>query len=170
MTKQRTRRDAEEALKTLERRLREFEAKKSGICPKREALYLEALDNLLSQIEGESPETACLLRCVRNERRMTLACHLELHRAGLALSVEEASRADSAVRALQTEHDELVQDINRKKLRIASLSHEIASLEAAATQAKAIEDRLHQKQLDALQTTRRFLASKQSRATVLGRF
>ena len=50
-----------------------------------------------SQIAAECPEAAPLLANVRNERRMVLACHLELHRSALNLGVEESVRADSAV-------------------------------------------------------------------------
>lgn len=144
----------------LDQRLNGLQSKYTGICPKRESLYADIFARLIKQVTEELPEAGLLLMNLRNERRMTLACHLELHRNATELGVQESVRADSAVATLLERYDDLVAEITTLKLKACSLNHEIRLIEDTAAQACAVEDRVKAKQTEALQWSRLHLSQK----------
>lgn len=156
----RTRKNVTELQEELERHLNHLQSKDNGICPKRETLYANIFVRLIRQVNEESPESGALLTNLRNERRMTLACHLELHRDATELGIKESILADSAVYALSERHDDLVTKINALKLKAATMNHEIRLIEDTAAQALAVEDRVKAKQIEALQWSRHHLSHK----------
>ena len=144
----------------LEHRLNHLQSKDSGICQKREALYADIFTRLIEQVTDDSPESGALLMNLKHERRMTLACNLELHRNATDLGIQESVLADSAVSALSERQDDLLTEITMLKLKASSLNHEIRLIEDAAAQACAVEERVKAKQIEALQWSRHHLSHK----------
>lgn len=155
------RQEAKDTLTDLQQALTNVQAKKDGVCPKRELLYAAALDRLIEQINFDCPEMASLLISVRNERRMTLACYRELHQGSLDLGLHEATVAETELAALSHKNECLATDIRNLKLRLASLTRESRAFEASSAQAKALVERLRARQIEAMNTSRRNLAAKQ---------
>lgn len=162
----RMRQEAKDTLNDLQQALTDVQAKSIGICSKREFLHAAALDRLIEQINFDYPEMASLLISVRNERRMTLACYRELHQGSLELGLREATVAETELAELSEKNDRLAADIRNLKIRLASLTHERRAFEASSAQSKALVERLHAKQIDAMRNSRRNLAAKQDSASL----
>ena len=112
-----------------DRRLHELQSRSSGICNKRETLYADIFTRLIKQVEAVSPESGAILTSLKNERRMTLACRLELHQNATELGIQEATGADFAVFALSERYARLVAEITALKLKASSLHHEIHGMQ-----------------------------------------
>ncbi|KAJ1447238.1 axonemal dynein light chain [Pelagophyceae sp. CCMP2097] len=133
--------------KHLDDRLQHEQAKAQGICPVRGGIYAETFDKLIVQVEDESPELGLIVSRVRNQLKMTLGCFHELHRSGTS----EAIASDATVAELSDRHDALEAEILRKKLAVAALGQEMRRIELAASHARAVDELLMRKQLEALQ-------------------
>ena len=67
-----TRSDVIQATTLLDQRLRERQARETGICPVRRELYQQGFDELIRQVTIECAERGLLLLRVRDEINMTL--------------------------------------------------------------------------------------------------
>ena len=144
----------------LDGRLHDSQSKETDICRKREFLYSDIFMRLIEHVYKASSESGSLLINLRNERRLTLACRLELHRNGTELGIYESVLADSAVSALSEQSNRLAAEITALKLKASSLIYEIRLIDNAATQARAVEDRVKAKEVEALQWSRQHLSNK----------
>ena len=144
----------------LAQRLAEMQSRRSGICPKRETLYVNIFAQLIEQVEVMSPDSGAILSSLKNERTVSLACHLELHRNATELGTREAMAADSAVSALSRRYELLLAEITALKFKASSLQHHIRLIEDAASHARAIEDRVKAEEIEAHQLSQHLFSHK----------
>ena len=63
----------------LDKKLSERKARETGICPVREELYGQCMDELIRQVALDGPERGLLLMRVRDEVRMTIDAYKTLY-------------------------------------------------------------------------------------------
>lgn len=73
----------------LDERLQERQARENGICPVREELYSQCLDELIRQVTIASPERGLLLLRVRDEVRMTIAAYQTLYQSSITFGMRK---------------------------------------------------------------------------------
>ena len=144
-------REALVALHTaLDERLARLQARPSGICPAREQLFSELFDELIRQVALEGPERGLMLLRARDELRMTLMCHLSLHRASCELGIAKAVHAEACVADLAAREAALNGATASLQSEVAELEHAIVLAERKARDDVAVESRLAAQQVDAL--------------------
>ena len=65
--------------KELDKRLTERQARDNGICPVREELFSQVLDEIIRQVSIDSAERGLLLHRVKDEMKMTIASYQTLY-------------------------------------------------------------------------------------------
>lgn len=126
-----TRSDVIQATTLLDQRLRERQARETGICPVRRELYQQAFDELIRQVTIECAERGLLLLRVRDEINMTLSAYQTLYQSSVAFGMRKALQAE------QGKHEmlEKIDNLNEEKL---NLERSVADLKAKC---EAIERR-----------------------------
>lgn len=126
-----TRSDVIQATTLLDQRLRERQARETGICPVRRELYQQAFDELIRQVTIECAERGLLLLRVRDEINMTLSAYQTLYQSSVAFGMRKALQAE------QGKHEMLdkIENLNDEKL---NLERAVADLKAKC---EAIERR-----------------------------
>merc|ERR1712032_1790532 len=89
-----TRSDVITATTLLDQRLRERQARETGICPVRRELYQQGFDELIRQVTIECAERGLLLLRVRDEINMTLAAYQTLYQSSVAFGMRKALQAE----------------------------------------------------------------------------
>ncbi|XP_076029846.1 33 kDa inner dynein arm light chain, axonemal-like [Oratosquilla oratoria] len=107
----------------LDLRLEERQARKSGICPIRRALFQECFDELIRQVTLDCPERGLLLSRVRDEANMTLAAFQCLFESASEFGATKAIQAEAGKGELEVE----LQDLEE---RVSNLEGEVRRLEA----------------------------------------
>jgi len=115
----------------LDKKLADRQARERGICPIREELYAQALDEIIREITINSPETGLLLLRIRDEARMTRAAYRTLYESGTAFGLRKALQSEQGLSELQSKNGEL-------SGRVAQLQNSCKELQAKC---EAIEKR-----------------------------
>jgi hypothetical protein len=82
------------SLYRLDQQLQARQARETGICPVREELYSQALDELIRQITINCAERGLLLLRVRDEAHMTISAYETLYESSIAYGVRKALVAE----------------------------------------------------------------------------
>ncbi|CEP03487.1 33 kDa inner dynein arm light chain, axonemal [Plasmodiophora brassicae] len=125
----------------LDERLQLRQARETGICPVREELYSQTLDELIRQVTIECPERGLLLLRVRDETRMTIAAYQTLYESSIVFGIRKSLQAE---------------------LGTGTLSGKLGELEATKAQLKAKLDALHaqREKIEQTDAERRSVAEK----------
>lgn len=101
----------------LDKKLWEVQARPTGICTKRSAIYRECFDEVLRQVTSESVERGILLLKVRQERERTIEAYKQLleSRAGYAFRIALKGDKDTysikaRIQELQKKKQDLIQE------------------------------------------------------------
>ena len=89
-----TRLDVVNLQEELDRRLRQRQARETGICPIRRELYSQVFDELIRQVTINCAERGLLLLRVRDEIRMTIAAYQTLYESSVAFGMRKALQAE----------------------------------------------------------------------------
>ena len=107
----------------LDKRLVELEAHETGICPVREELYAQVIDELVRQATVVCVERGLLLLRVRDEMRMTVAAYQKNYESLVAFSMRKTLRAEQA-------QDQLRPTIKRLEAEKKKLQKDVAEVRA----------------------------------------
>ncbi|KAF4071936.1 hypothetical protein AMELA_G00268560 [Ameiurus melas] len=106
----------------LDLRLKERQARNTGICPVRRELYTECFDELIRQVTINCAERGLLLLRVRDEIRMTIAAYQTLYENSVACGMEQALRVEQQktdteknIAKVANEKRELERQLNEQK-------------------------------------------------------
>jgi hypothetical protein len=107
--------------------LEKHEARETGICPIREALYSQCFDELIRQETVFCAERGALFLRVRDELRMTLDSLQVAYQSSLAYGVRHAIECEQAkgtmeqqMRTLNETNDDLAAEVDELKARLVS--------------------------------------------------
>ncbi|CAE7217776.1 IDA4 [Symbiodinium sp. KB8] len=118
-----TRVDVISLQESLDHALQQRQARETGICPIREELYAQCLDELIRQITVNCLERGLLLKRVRDELRDTAASYQSLYESSVAYGMRKALVAEQRRGALR----QLIAKLSAHK---AALETEAAGLES----------------------------------------
>jgi dynein light intermediate chain, axonemal len=114
----------------LDHALQQRQARETGICPIREELYAQCLDELIRQVTVNCIERGLLLKRVRDELRDTVAAYQSLYESSVAYGMRKALIAEQRRGALS----QLLGKLNSHKSALEAeadrLEHRLANLEA----------------------------------------
>lgn len=115
----------------LDRKLQEKQARETGVCPVREELYAQCLDEVIRQVTISCAERGLLLLRVRDEIRMTISAYQTLYESSVAYGMRKALSAQHARLQLEA-------DVSRLESTKADLTTQVHELQTKLT---AIQDR-----------------------------
>ncbi|KAJ8605017.1 hypothetical protein CTAYLR_004555 [Chrysophaeum taylorii] len=136
-----TRLDVLNLQESLDRKLRELQARETGLCPVREELYAQCFDELIRQTTISCAERGLLLLRVRDEIKLTISAFKTLYESSVAFGMRKALMAQhkraeltSRIEKLKSENKELSQRSAELKTKCDSLkAKERATVDADAT-------------------------------------
>ncbi|KAF8065543.1 IDA4 [Scenedesmus sp. PABB004] len=117
-----TRLDVISLQERLDQQLQQRQARETGICPVREGLYAQCLDELIRQVTVNCAERGLLLLRVRDEMRMTIAAYQTLYESSIAFGMRkalltEAGKGELEAQVVQMEGS--IKDLERQARRAA---------------------------------------------------
>ncbi|KAJ1436481.1 axonemal dynein light chain, partial [Ochromonadaceae sp. CCMP2298] len=89
----------------LDKKLSERKDRENGICPVREKLYGQCLDELIRHVDG--PERGLLLMRTRDEIKRTIDAYKTLFGSSVTFGIKEQLRAEQGIPELESQVDEL---------------------------------------------------------------
>merc|ERR1711988_611912 len=115
----------------LDLKLKQRQARETGICPIRRELYSQCFDELIRQITINCAERGLLLLRVRDEIRMTIAAYQTLYESSVAFGMRKALQAEQGKADMQEKISELEKDkeeLKKQVLRLEAKCDEIQRL------------------------------------------
>eukprot|EP00039_Didymoeca_costata_P021595 m.2563 g.2563 ORF g.2563 m.2563 type:complete len:241 (+) comp2545_c0_seq2:85-807(+) len=147
-----TREDVDELEERLDAKLKQRQARDTGICPVRRELYTQAFDEIIRQVALDCPERGLLLSRVRNEIQMTLEAYQVLYDSSVTFGMRKGLQSEQG----QLDFREQIVNLEQQK---KELEDQVVALKAKCeeTERKSSEELEAQrvKQEDAFQFQKR---------------
>uniref|UniRef100_A0A669BQP0 Axonemal dynein light intermediate polypeptide 1 n=1 Tax=Oreochromis niloticus TaxID=8128 RepID=A0A669BQP0_ORENI len=148
-----TRTDVLHLEELLDTKLQERQARETGICPVRRALYSQCFDELIRQVTINCAERGMLLWRVRDEIQMTIAAYQTVYESSIAYGMRKTlqakkGKADMKNRILELENEkqELKKALNEEKAKCET----VEKIEAEKRQ---LEEKRHNEEIQLLKRT-----------------
>ncbi|NXH71551.1 IDLC protein, partial [Hydrobates tethys] len=122
-----TRLDVVHLQEQLDLRLRQRQARETGICPVRRELYSQCLDELIRETTINCAERGLLLLRVRDEIQMTIAAYQTLYESSVAFGMRKALQAEQGKSdmekrvKLEEEKRELERQVSEQKAKCEAI-------------------------------------------------
>jgi len=134
----------------LDMRLKQRQARETGICPIRRELYSQCFDELIRQVTINCAERGLLLLRVRDEIRMTLAAYQALYESSTAFGMRKALMAQSGKAELETKITEVIERKENLERETQELRIKIEQLERKYNEQKDAEEKKHAEEIQFL--------------------
>jgi len=115
------------------------------LCPMREELFTSAFDEMIRQVTLECPERGYLLLRIREEIRLTINSHLEIHRSTLTFGQQKLTLAEKNAAELRQSYFALSEKMKLLQTRVLELESKILSTEQENQTTRIDMDRAHVK-------------------------
>lgn len=145
-----TRSDVIQVTTLLEQRLRERQARETGICPVRRELYQQAFDELIRQVTIECAERGLLLLRVRDEISMTLSAYQTLYQSSVAFGMRKALQAEQGKHEMLEKIDTLEGEKLNLERTVADLKAKCEAIERREAERRQQDDKKHQDEIQFL--------------------
>lgn len=142
-----TRMDVIQVTTFLDQRLRERQARETGICPVRRDLYQQAFDELIRQVTIECAERGLLLLRVRDEINMTLAAYQTLYESSVAFGMRKALQAEHGKHEMLEKIAELQDEKVNLERNVADLKAKCEAIERREAERRQQDDKKHQDEI-----------------------
>jgi len=123
----------------LDKKLRQQQARETGICPVRGELYSQAFDELIRQVTIICAERGLLLLRVRDELRMTIAAYQDVFESGAAFGMRKTLVAEKRKADMAVQVGNLSADINSLNAEVEALKAKCEAIDAESNAKKAEE-------------------------------
>mmetsp|Transcript_16243 Transcript_16243/g.24467 ORF Transcript_16243/g.24467 Transcript_16243/m.24467 type:complete len:245 (+) Transcript_16243:73-807(+) len=162
-----TRLDVISLQEKLDKKLSERKARETGICPVREELYSQCLDELIRQVALDSPERGLLLMRTRDEVKMTIDAYKTLYGSSVTFGIKKQIRAEQGIPALEEQASELQKTNSELELEVQELRSKLEIIEKREAERRTAEEKKRKEELDFLKYQGQHLDSflKQMNAT-----
>lgn len=134
----------------LDKKLSERKARENGICPVREELYGQCLDELIRHVTLDGPERGLLLLRTRDEFRMTIDAYKTLFASSVTFGIKKQLRAEQGIPELEAQVDELEKEKSALELEVYELRSKLDIVEKREAERKAADDKRRKEELDFL--------------------
>lgn len=145
-----TRSDVIQVTTLLEQRLRERQARETGICPVRRELYQQGFDELIRQVTIECAERGLLLLRVRDEISMTLSAYQTLYQSSVAFGMRKALQAEQGKHEMLVKIETLEDDKLNLERAVADLKAKCEAIERREAERRQQDDKKHQDEIQFL--------------------
>ncbi len=134
----------------LDKKLSERKARETGICPVREELYGQCLDELIRHVTLDGPERGLLLMRTRDEIRMTIDAYKTLFASSVTFGIKKQLRAEQGIPELVTQTEELEAQRSQLELEVYELRSKLEIVEKREAERKTADDKRRKEELDFL--------------------
>ncbi len=134
----------------LDKRLSERKARETGICPVREELYSQCMDELIRQVTLDGPERGLLLMRTRDEIRMTIDAYKTLFSNSVTFGIKKQLRAEQGIPELEAQVQELEQEKSALELEVYELRSKLDIIEKRETERKNADEKRRKEEIDFL--------------------
>ncbi|NWX43964.1 IDLC protein, partial [Steatornis caripensis] len=148
-----TRLDVVHLQEQLDLRLRQRQARETGICPVRRELYSQCFDELIRETTINCAERGLLLLRVRDEIQMTIAAYQTLYESSVAFGMRKALQAEQGksdvekkIAELEEEKRELERQVNEQKAKCEAI-------ERREKEKQQLEEKKHAEEVQFLKRT-----------------
>ncbi len=134
----------------LDKRLSERKARETGICPVREELNSQCMDELIRQVTLDGPERGLLLMRTRDEIRMTIDAYKTLFSNSVTFGIKKQLRAEQGIPELEAQVQELEQEKSALELEVYELRSKLDIIEKRETERKNADEKRRKEEIDFL--------------------
>lgn len=134
----------------LDKKLSERKARENGICPVREELYGQCLDELIRHVTLDGPERGLLLMRTRDEFRMTIDAYKTLFASSVTFGIKKQLRAEQGIPELEDQASELEKEKAALELEVYELRSKLDIVEKREAERKNADDKRRKEELDFL--------------------
>lgn len=135
----------------LDRKLSERRARERGICPVREEIYAQCLDELIRQVTlDNSPERGLLLLRVRDELQMTRDAYKSLFSHSVAFGLKKQLKSEAGLPELESQVKELEDEKVKLELQVTELRNMLEMVEKRENERKAADDKRRKEETEFL--------------------
>jgi dynein light intermediate chain, axonemal len=134
----------------LDKKLSERKARENGICPVREELYGQCLDELIRHVTLDGPERGLLLMRTRDEIKMTIDAYKTLFASSVTFGIKKQLRAEQGIPELETHVSVLETEKAQLELEVYELRSKLDIVEKREAERKAADDKRRKEELDFL--------------------
>uniref|UniRef100_A0A7S1LAA0 Dynein light chain n=1 Tax=Neobodo designis TaxID=312471 RepID=A0A7S1LAA0_NEODS len=144
----------------LDRRCKESNARPFGVCPVREAIYKDCLDEIIRQVTVNCAERGLLLLRVRDEARMTLAAYRTLYESSVAFGMRKALQAEQTKVDLQASIRNLEREKEELERQVQELNTKCEAIERREADRRAADEKKHAEEVSLYRKTHQTLTSQ----------
>lgn len=134
----------------LDNKLNERKARETGICPVREELYSQTMDELIRQVTIDGPERGLLLMRVRDEIRMTVDAYKTLFSNSVNFGIKKQLRAEQGIPELENNVQDLEAQKSQLELEVYELRSKLDMIEKRENERKNADEKRRKEELDFL--------------------
>jgi len=134
----------------LDQKLSERKARESGICPVREELYTQCMDELIRQVAIDGPERGLLMMRVRDELRMTIDAYKTLFASSVTFGIKKQLRAEEGLPALELQAESMVAENKQLELEAQELRTQLEIVEKREAERRAADEKRRKEELEYL--------------------
>ncbi len=134
----------------LDKKLSERKARETGICPVREQLYGQCLDELIRHVTLDGPERGLLLMRTRDEIRMTIDAYKTLFASSVTFGIKKQLRAEQGIPDLVVQVEDLEGQKSQLELEVNELRSKLEIVEKREAERKTADDKRRKEELDFL--------------------
>ncbi len=134
----------------LDKKLSERKARETGICPVREELYGQCMDELIRQITLDGPERGLLMMRVRDEIRMSIDAYKTLFANSVTFGIKKQLRAEQGIPELEEGVAELEMQKAQLELEVYELRSKLEIMEKRETERRNADEKRRKEELDFL--------------------
>ncbi|XP_060834863.1 33 kDa inner dynein arm light chain, axonemal [Rhopalosiphum padi] len=155
-----TRMDVIKLTEMLDMSLQHLQARETGICPIRRALYSQCFDEIIRQVTINCAERGLLLLKVRDELKMTMDAYRSLYESSIAFGIRKSLSAEHNKLDMQDRLTEL--EVEKQKIK-DDLATAIAKYEMAqrqGTEQRIAEQQRHNEEINFLKRSNQQLKAQ----------
>jgi dynein light intermediate chain len=111
MSREPSKESIEQLSRKLEKKLRDRQARRTGICDVRMDIYDEAFNELIRQVTINCPERGILLSKVRDEMKITVSAYKSLYESSVTFGMRKQVQAEEGMDDMKKR----IEELERKK-------------------------------------------------------
>lgn len=134
----------------LDKKLSERKARETGICPVREELYGQCMDELIRQVTLDGPERGLLMMRVRDEIRMTTDAYKTLFANSVTFGIKKQLRAEQGIPELEEQVSGLEAERAALELEVYELRSKLEIIEKRDAERRNADEKRRKEELDFL--------------------
>ncbi|XP_019368093.1 PREDICTED: axonemal dynein light intermediate polypeptide 1 [Gavialis gangeticus] len=144
----------------LDLKLRQRQARETGICPVRRELYSQCFDELIREVTINCIERGMLLHRVRDEIRMTIAAYQTLYESSVAFGMRKALQAEQGKADMEKKIAELEEEKRELERQVNEQKAKCEAVEKREIERRQVEEKKHGEEVQFLKRTNQQLKAQ----------